>query len=268
MTMCPSTEPGRSSAHLPLLDGVSCKSKVMLVDDVRVNRVVIGSMLRRAGMDVVEACNGVECLNQVAKHGGMGQFALILMDLQMPILDGWSTTEKLRSIEAGTINSSRLPIVACTAEQLDHDMPAKVQDSLLSGVPIGIGSAVCTTASCYNHIATPSVRSPSRSCGLIGSPESRALACGMDECMAKPMSYTQLCTVLAKYIPCFEMPSSTQTSGSTRFMGITASTGTGPGHSMLATSESAAAAIGVVSSLSKRTVAVVEAGLVVACHGT
>jgi CheY-like chemotaxis protein len=58
------------------------RGTVLVVDDQRVNRAVLGRMVRKAGLDVVEAANGAECLDQVRRHPP-GRFSCILMDLQV-----------------------------------------------------------------------------------------------------------------------------------------------------------------------------------------
>ncbi|HHC71552.1 MAG TPA: response regulator [Thiotrichales bacterium] len=84
---------------------------VLVVDDNDINRKLALSLLRKQGADVTPAANGVEALRLAASR----YFDLILMDIQMPVLDGIETTARLRAMEHG---GRRTPIVAVTANAL------------------------------------------------------------------------------------------------------------------------------------------------------
>lgn len=93
--------------ELPALQG-----RVLLVEDCPVNALVALSMLERCGLEVIQAEDGEQALAQLA-----GQpFDLVLMDCQMPGLDGFETTRRWRALEA-TDSSGRpaVPIIALTA---------------------------------------------------------------------------------------------------------------------------------------------------------
>ncbi len=70
-----------------------------MVDDDDLVRGVLVAVLRAAGHTVEYARDGREALDLVAQHEA---FDLILMDLTMPVLDGWSTVQKLRAGGIGT----------------------------------------------------------------------------------------------------------------------------------------------------------------------
>ncbi len=80
---------------------------VLVVDDNPANRKVAEAMLKAAGCTVVTASNGREALESL-RAGGID---LVLMDCQMPIMDGYEATQAWRAEESG----HRLPIVALTA---------------------------------------------------------------------------------------------------------------------------------------------------------
>ena len=97
---------------------------ILLVDDIPDNQRLISSLLRQAGYDVVIAEDGKEACDRVlgATDGGHAdqtrsadQFDLILMDMQMPVLDGYQATRRLRT--AGYSG----PIVALTAHAMRGD---------------------------------------------------------------------------------------------------------------------------------------------------
>lgn len=71
------------------------KVNVLVVDDVRENHLVMNSVLNDHEINVINAMSGEEALSLCANH----EFAVILMDVQMPGMDGFETAELLRSIE-------------------------------------------------------------------------------------------------------------------------------------------------------------------------
>lgn len=95
-----------SSAPLPAL-------QVLVVEDNRLNRRLAGMMLQKLGHQAQFAENGLEALEQVDKT----PFDLILMDLQMPELDGFEATRAIRLREATNQQKGRraVPIIALTA---------------------------------------------------------------------------------------------------------------------------------------------------------
>jgi CheY-like chemotaxis protein len=84
--------------------------RILLVEDNPVNQRVARALLARKGHSVVVAANGREALDAVAAEPA---FDLVLMDLQMPEMDGLEATAAIRAGEEGT--GRRLPIVALTA---------------------------------------------------------------------------------------------------------------------------------------------------------
>jgi len=106
--------PPAQAPHAPQRAGC----RVLLVEDNAVNRRVAEHQLHKLGCSVAVACNGVE---GVAAALG-GHFDLVLMDCQMPLLDGFDATRQIRQHEAG--GERRLPIVALTANALSGDREA------------------------------------------------------------------------------------------------------------------------------------------------
>jgi CheY-like chemotaxis protein len=81
--------------------------KLLLVDDVEDNRFVFSTVLARNGYDVLIATNGREAVEQAKVVAP----DLILMDLQMPVMDGWEATRLLKADSA----TASIPIVALSA---------------------------------------------------------------------------------------------------------------------------------------------------------
>jgi len=80
---------------------------ILVVDDEQVNLLLLAGLLRREGVNVVAARSGYEALNLAAKH----DFALILLDVMMPGLDGFTTAERMRADE----RTRHIPIIFITA---------------------------------------------------------------------------------------------------------------------------------------------------------
>lgn len=98
------------------------KVNVLVVDDVRENHLVMNSVLNDNEINVINAMSGEEALSLCANH----EFAVILMDVQMPGMDGFETAELLRSIE----RTKKIPIIFVTAI-------SKEQKSIFRGYEIG-----------------------------------------------------------------------------------------------------------------------------------
>jgi two-component system, sensor histidine kinase and response regulator len=82
-----------------------------------VNRTVATRLLERQGHSVTVAVNGVEALTTLEEHEW--NFDLILMDVQMPEMDGLEATQEIRRREMN--REKRMPIVALTAHAMERD---------------------------------------------------------------------------------------------------------------------------------------------------
>jgi signal transduction histidine kinase/DNA-binding response OmpR family regulator len=89
--------------------------KILLAEDNAVNRMVATHMLQKMGHRITIAVNGYEALEKWKSH----PFDVILMDIQMPEMDGFTATKKIRESEHGT--STHVPIVAMTAHAMKGD---------------------------------------------------------------------------------------------------------------------------------------------------
>jgi len=88
---------------------------VLLAEDNQVNQAVATAMLERLGLDVEVVNNGQAAFEAVSER----RFDLVLMDCQMPELDGFGATARIRDLEAA--NDAHTPIVALTANALQGD---------------------------------------------------------------------------------------------------------------------------------------------------
>ena len=93
---------------------------VLVAEDVSINQLLIKTMLERYGHAVTLAGNGEEAVQ--AWLEGAGGFDLIFMDVQMPVMDGYQATRKIRELETERPGERRVPIVAMTAYAMAEDM--------------------------------------------------------------------------------------------------------------------------------------------------
>ena len=86
--------------------------KILLADDHDDNRRLIARLLTKIGLEVIEACNGIEAVSLCIKH----QPNIILLDIQMPKMDGIETLAKLKELGCNK------PIYALTANAMSHEI--------------------------------------------------------------------------------------------------------------------------------------------------
>lgn len=108
------------------------KLKILLVDDSPDNRMLIRAYLKKMPYTIQTAENGEEAVNKYIT----GDYDIILMDMQMPVMDGYTAVRHIRSYESENA-IERVPIIALTAYALSSDV------------------AKCIKAGCDGHIAKP-----------------------------------------------------------------------------------------------------------------
>jgi two-component system, sensor histidine kinase len=92
---------------------------VLVVEDNEVNRMIAREMLAQMGLNVLEANDGAAALRLLERDEA--SVDLVLMDLQMPELDGYAATRLIREREAQRPGRGRLPILAVTANAFGDD---------------------------------------------------------------------------------------------------------------------------------------------------
>ena len=104
-------------------DALICEDvRLLIVEDDEINREVSTRFLKKLGItNYVCAVNGKDCLEKFEE----GQFNLILMDCQMPEMDGYEATQIIRSVEEATLD--RVPIIATTANAMVGDKEKCIQ---------------------------------------------------------------------------------------------------------------------------------------------
>ncbi|MFN7918574.1 MAG: ATP-binding protein [Bryobacteraceae bacterium] len=99
----------------PAADGYAAPVSVLLAEDNPVNQRVVQRMLERAGHSVHIVSNGADALRAMDEVA----YGLVLMDVQMPIMDGFEATRRIRAREDGT--GRHTPIIALTANAMKGD---------------------------------------------------------------------------------------------------------------------------------------------------
>ena len=114
--------------------GVEGRS-ILVVDDIKVNQLILVKILTALGARCSVANDGQEAL-ELFEGSGAGEFDLILMDVQMPVMDGYAATRAIRASEhpsAGTV-----PIIAMTANAFVDD----VRDAIDAGMDAHVAKPI------------------------------------------------------------------------------------------------------------------------------
>jgi CheY-like chemotaxis protein len=96
-------------------------ARILLIEDNEMNRDMLSRRLRRRGFDVAEACDGEQGCQAALETLP----DLILMDMSLPVIDGWTATRRIKSCES----TAAIPVIALTA----HAMPQDRARALESG---------------------------------------------------------------------------------------------------------------------------------------
>jgi CheY-like chemotaxis protein len=94
-------------------------AKILLVEDNEMNRDMLSRRLERRGYQVVIAVDGVEGVRMAQAEAP----ALILMDMSLPVLDGWEATRQIKAAPA----TGDIPIIALTAHAMSGDREKAIE---------------------------------------------------------------------------------------------------------------------------------------------
>ena len=97
------------------------QKKLLLVDDIDVNREIAVMLLEDSGFIVETAMNGADAVKKISSSKP-GDFDAILMDIQMPVMNGYEATKEIRSLKNPEL--AKIPIIAMTANAFSEDVQA------------------------------------------------------------------------------------------------------------------------------------------------
>jgi PAS domain S-box-containing protein len=167
-------------------------ARILLVEDHPLNQQLATELLRRAGMDVVIATDGRQALERLADSG---PFDGVLMDCQMPVMDGYTATRELRRQPQW----QRLPVIAMTASALADDRDRALASGMNAHItkPIHVESMLRTMADWVRGGSTAARPSPAEAAPaaahapLPSAPAINATE-GLAYCMGNEELYSRL----------------------------------------------------------------------------
>ncbi len=102
--------------------------RVLAVDDVDVNREILVSLLESEGAETTFAAHGLDAI-ELVRHHGPDYFDVVLMDVQMPVMDGLTATTRIKTL------APELPVIALTAYALEQERQRCLDAGMISHLP-------------------------------------------------------------------------------------------------------------------------------------
>ena len=103
------------------------KYRLLLAEDMGVNRLLAEAMLMESGFEVESVPDGCDALDAVENHPE-NYYDAVLMDIQMPIMNGYEATRRIRAL--GREDTDKLPIIALSANAREQDKRASLESGM------------------------------------------------------------------------------------------------------------------------------------------
>jgi len=101
--------------------------RILVVDDVDINRLIVATLLEPTGIKVIEADDGTSAVSAF-ESSEPGSIDIILMDVMMPVMDGLEATERIRALERA--DAQTVPIIAVTANAFKEDADKAIESGM------------------------------------------------------------------------------------------------------------------------------------------
>lgn len=123
--------------------------RILLAEDNDLNAEIVQTVLEEAGLEVKRVEDGIRCIEELKKMPEK-YYDVLLMDVQMPNMDGYTATEKIRSLND---HRAEIPIIAMTANAYDEDR-RKTQEAGMDGFlakPLDVEEMMCLIGKTIKH---------------------------------------------------------------------------------------------------------------------
>ena len=132
------------------------KKRILLVEDIEINRMLAENILQEGGFLVESVPDGCDAVDAM-QNNPEGYYDLILMDIQMPVMNGYEATRVIRSL--GRLDTDRIPIIALSANAREEDKRESIESGMNSHVakPFDVDKLIQTI---HEHIEENERRYP------------------------------------------------------------------------------------------------------------
>lgn len=108
------------------------RRKILLVEDNTINLEVETEILKALGFSIEPAADGQEALDKIS-GANPGEYDLVLMDIQMPVMNGWQAAEAIRRLPDPRV--ARIPIIALSANMFESDVKKSEESGIDAHIP-------------------------------------------------------------------------------------------------------------------------------------